>query len=84
MKNEIYTWTNRRKGFTNIVERLDRFMISRVWVSNMKVQEMIIPYTGSNHNLIELRISLEIPLHGRPFKFENIWIMESTLTNLME
>lgn len=31
-KNGVFTWTNRRSGFTNIAERLDRFLVTSDWL----------------------------------------------------
>lgn len=30
-KGEDYTWTNRRKGFSNITEKLDKFFLAGNW-----------------------------------------------------
>lgn len=51
---------NRREGFVNIVEKLDRFFIAGDWATSGRVCEIeILPITGLDHYPITLTIQDE-------------------------
>lgn len=49
-KTGEFTWTNRRSGFLNIAERLDRFFVAGDWSSHQwTCNADVLPFTGSDH-----------------------------------
>ncbi|GLJ39721.1 hypothetical protein SUGI_0811990 [Cryptomeria japonica] len=59
LKNGIFTWTNRRVGFTNIVERLDRFLVTGEWLGqNLALESLILSLIRSDHYPICLEVAL--------------------------
>lgn len=43
----------------------------------------ILPYTGSDHFPVQLKLSPEIPKGGSPFRFENMWLRDEKLYGLI-
>lgn len=70
-----FTWTNRRSGFLNIAEKLDRFFFVDNWDKfHWTVQAEMLPIIGSNHYPISVRIQEDVVLDRCPFKFEKMWL----------
>ncbi|GLJ47564.1 hypothetical protein SUGI_1004460 [Cryptomeria japonica] len=60
LKNDKFTWTNKRLNFSKISERLDRFFAREWWLSgDMLLVTSIIPQCGSDHLPISLSIGME-------------------------
>lgn len=56
-KKREFTWKNRRKGFLNIVEKLDIFLLCRKWDrKHWELNEDILSFIGLDLFLISLRI----------------------------
>lgn len=73
-KNGEFTWTNRREGFTRIVERLDRFLVGLEWMTDVICCEFIIlPFSTSDHYLIMLGIKRSEKPKVSTFKFSLMW-----------
>ncbi|XP_057814415.1 uncharacterized protein LOC131028190 [Cryptomeria japonica] len=80
-----FTWTNRRSGFLNITEKLDRFFIAGYWTKSHWTSEAeILPITGSDHYHICLRIQDDHAPERCPFKFEAMWLRDSSIRNLID
>ncbi|XP_059078137.1 uncharacterized protein LOC131876697 [Cryptomeria japonica] len=80
-----FTWTNRRSGFLNISEWLDRFFIVGDWSeSHWNCAAEILPITGSDYYPICLRIQDDSALERYPFKFEAMWLRDNNIRNLVE
>ena len=74
-KKGEFTWTNTREVFFNIAEKLDRFFAAGNWMeANWSCSIEILPFQGSYHFPIFLRIQDEKTLDRCPFKFEAIWL----------
>ena len=80
--NGNFTWNNRQKDFSYIVEKLDRFLIKEdLDVNNLNIQSSILPIGRSNHYPVRLEF-LEPHKHTRnPFKCEKMWFLDP---NFME
>ncbi|XP_057861890.1 uncharacterized protein LOC131070400 [Cryptomeria japonica] len=85
IENGIYTWTNRRRDFLNISERLDRFPISPVWIQDdFSVRAKFLPCSISNHFPIELHIDGHFHNIKTCFKFESMWWKDHNLISQLE
>lgn len=83
--NGIYTWNNRRKGFTNIAERLDRYLVSEDWLQeNLIAKSTIHPVAISDHFPITLTINEDSKPAKRQFRFEKMWLRAHDLPDLMK
>ncbi|XP_057870114.1 uncharacterized protein LOC131076796 [Cryptomeria japonica] len=80
-----FTWNNKRKGFSNIAEKLDSFFIHG-WLmnSNYTMEAEILPLSGSDHYPLQLNILAEQGPRKCPFKFENMWYKDDNIINLIE
>ncbi|XP_059077889.1 uncharacterized protein LOC131876488 [Cryptomeria japonica] len=60
--NGPFTWTNRRKYFSQIAERLDHFLVSASWISsNVDVVALVLPYAGFDHfPILKIHEELEV------------------------
>ncbi|GLJ52622.1 hypothetical protein SUGI_1120000 [Cryptomeria japonica] len=68
--NGKYAWTNRQKGFSNIVERLDRLLLTDVWNgSNFQPITLIRPCPISNHSPLKLNLIEDSHPTKSQFKF---------------
>ncbi|XP_059073802.1 uncharacterized protein LOC131070546 [Cryptomeria japonica] len=78
-KGGIFTWTNRRRGFSNIVEKLDRFFLARDWnLAPLVFEAEVLAISGSDHFPVSLVVQKdEVPIRC-PFKVEKMWIRESS------
>jgi len=73
-KNQKYTWSNRRLGSSNIMERLDQFLVNISLLSTFSVvSATILPYATSDHFPITLAFKSHRPLGPLPFKYNHIW-----------
>ena len=73
-KNRRYTWSNRRIGIGNIMERLDRFLISIAYLSTFTTgQSNILNNSTSDHYPITLTLHSQCQLGPLPFKYCSIW-----------
>ena len=76
VNNGKYTWNNKRKDFSYIAEKLDRFFIKEVLSDfNFNIQSSILPILGSDHYpvrivLFEPNNLLEIILNVKKCGFE--------------
>ncbi|GLJ40489.1 hypothetical protein SUGI_0834840 [Cryptomeria japonica] len=83
-KNGVFTWMNRRSGFTNIVEWLDRFLVTGDWLGqNLVLESSILPLIGSDHYSIYLEVAKGQAEGGTPFRFEKIWFRVPELYDLI-
>ena len=58
LDNGLYTWTNRRIGFLEIAERLDRFLFSQSWkLLSFSFKSEILPFSIPDHFPVQLLIS---------------------------
>lgn len=82
--NGVYTWYNRRSGFTQIAERLDRFLF-RGNLSDLAVNlsASLLPSSGSDHYPVILNIEGEATPRCCPFKFEKMWMQNPDFYDLV-
>ncbi|XP_059068682.1 uncharacterized protein LOC131078213 [Cryptomeria japonica] len=76
-KGGNFTWTNRRLGFSNIAEKLDRFFLARDWnLARLVFEAKFLAISGSDHFLVSLVVQKDgVPLRC-PFKVEKMWLRE--------
>ncbi|XP_059070595.1 uncharacterized protein LOC131860228 [Cryptomeria japonica] len=81
-----HTWNNRRSGFSNISELLDRFFFKGDLSSfQVEMKASVLPWSGSDHFPVLLELMGELNISRRPFKFENMWLMhEDFLPNIQK
>eukprot|EP00253_Pinus_taeda_P010491 PITA_10491 len=73
-KNRRYTWSNRRIGTGNIMERLDRFLVSIDYLSTFSIgYSSILNVSASDHYPITLNLQNHYPLGPIPFKYSAVW-----------
>lgn len=73
-KNCKFTWSDRRLGSHNIMERLDRFLVNISLLSTFStVNSAILPFVISNHYPITLALDTHCALGPLPFKYNHIW-----------
>eukprot|EP00253_Pinus_taeda_P023717 PITA_23717 len=73
-KNRRYTSSNRRIGSNNIMERLDRFLISIDFLSTFSTgYSNILNVAASDHYPVTLNLQLHCPLGPIPFKYSANW-----------
>jgi len=73
-KNRRYTWSNRRIGVGNIMERLDRFMISTAYLSTFSTgHSSILSLSASDHYPITLTLQRHCQLGPILFRYNVIW-----------
>ncbi|XP_059076982.1 uncharacterized protein LOC131876180 [Cryptomeria japonica] len=83
-KNVTFTWMNRHIGFTEIVERLDQFLVVGVWLAqNLTLESTILPLIGSDHFPICFTVSLGHSEGGHHFRFESMWLRVPDLHDLI-
>lgn len=85
MVKEAFTWNNRRLGFSNIIEKLDRFFVLGSLINfPYTLDASILPFSESNHFPIQLGIQGEVGPKRRPFKFENMWLKDDNILKLLK
>ncbi|XP_057829547.2 uncharacterized protein LOC131040608 [Cryptomeria japonica] len=80
-----FTWNNRRLGFSNIAEKLDRFLIYGELLElkhNMEAEPL--PLSGSDHFPLQLNLLSDHSPRNCPFKFESMWFRDDNFLNLIE
>lgn len=83
-QNGVFTWTNMRRDFSQIVERLDHFLLSKNWIdSNFELFSSILPISGSDHFPISLVVIEDSSSFKSPFKFEPMWFRDSSFLSLL-
>eukprot|EP00253_Pinus_taeda_P017214 PITA_17214 len=84
-KNRKFTWSNRRLGSNNIMERLDRFLVNISLVSTFSsVNSTILPFAASNHYPITLDLNTHCALGPLPFKYNQIWSDQQATRNIIQ
>ncbi|XP_059068466.1 uncharacterized protein LOC131858981 [Cryptomeria japonica] len=82
--NGLFTWTNMRKHFSQIVECLDRFLLSsNGFDSDIEFFSSILPLSGSNHFLVSLTVVRDRSSFKIPFKFEPMWFRDTSFLPLL-
>lgn len=82
---DLFTWTNRRKGFSNIAKKLDRFF----WQGDLRsfpftFSCLVISCLGSNHYPILLSLIDNKSNCKGPFRFESMWMKDQNFLSLIE
>ena len=80
-----FTWSNKRVGWANIRERLDRGICNSDWQSlfpKAGVRHLIAP--NSDHILILLDTHLELSKGSKPFHFEAMWARDTSSAEVVE
>jgi exonuclease III len=80
-----YTWSNKRSGWANIRERLDRGICNADWQSMFPkagVKHLSAP--NSDHIPILLDTHLESHSGARPFRFEAMWVKDESSVNVVQ
>eukprot|EP00253_Pinus_taeda_P034390 PITA_34390 len=73
-KNRRYTWSTRRIGISNIMERLDRFLVNISYLSSFSVGcTKVLNTSDSGHYPITLTLETHCPLESIPFKYIPLW-----------
>eukprot|EP00253_Pinus_taeda_P016082 PITA_16082 len=84
-KNRKYTWSNHRLGSSNIMERLDWFLVNISLLSTFSVvNSSIFPFAASDHYLITLALDIRYPLSPLPFKYNHIWSDYQAARNIIQ
>ena len=80
--NGTFTWNNRRKDFTYIAEKLDRFfIIGELADNNINFQSTILPIIGSDHYPVRLELLEPHKPMRNPFKCEKMWFLDPYFIN---
>ena len=81
----LFTWNNRRGGDAIFASKLDRFFISEnLMIDGKEVTTRVLPFSGSDHWIIQLDIKGIGTPRNKPFRFENIWLSHPDFTNNIE
>eukprot|EP00253_Pinus_taeda_P029857 PITA_29857 len=84
-KNRRYTWSNRLIGTSNIMEQLDRFLVSIDYLSTFSIgYSSILNVSTSDHYSITLTLQNHCPLGPIPFKYSAIWNQTPTAKELVQ
>ncbi|GLJ22817.1 hypothetical protein SUGI_0430120 [Cryptomeria japonica] len=84
--NGVFTWTNRRSGFSMVAKRMDRFLVkdNSGFLNNILVKASILPFSGSDHFPIQLSLAEDLKLVKCPFKLELMWLKEDNFIDMLE
>ncbi|XP_059077996.1 uncharacterized protein LOC131876577 [Cryptomeria japonica] len=83
-KGGDFTWTDRRRGFSNIAEKLDRFFLVGDWnVSPVVFEAEVLAISGSDHFLVSLVVQNDVVPIRCPFKVEKMWFREPSFKELV-
>lgn len=84
-KNRKYTWSNRRLGAGNIMERLDRFLVNIGFLSSFSNgQSDILNTSASDHFPITLTLQSQSHLGPLPFKYSSLWNQIPTARDIVK
>ena len=73
-KNRRYTWSNKRIGRGNIMERLDRILVAVTLLSYYSIASAsVLPFSASDHYPITLSLGDHHSLGPLPFKYNPLW-----------
>ena len=73
INNGKYTWNNRRKDFSFITEKLDRFFFKwELSELGLDIQSSILPIARSNHYLVQIEFIEHTRPIRNPFKCKKI------------
>lgn len=79
-----FTWCNKRGCLANIRERLNRVITSIEWRTKFDNAGVIhLNAQCSDHTPILLNLHLDNPNLPRPFRFQKIWIRDSSCANVV-
>eukprot|EP00253_Pinus_taeda_P008234 PITA_08234 len=83
-KNRKYTWSNRRMGPGNIMERLDRFLVNISLLSSFATgHTRILSSSASDH--FPILLTLDSPLLGPiPFRYNPLWRTNAAAEAIIE
>jgi hypothetical protein len=79
-----FTWTNKRVGWANVRERLDRGLCNVDWQSlfpNVRVRHLLAH--NSDHNPIILDTHLDLSKGVKPFRFEAMWTRDDSSSDVV-
>ncbi|XP_059068653.1 uncharacterized protein LOC131027512 [Cryptomeria japonica] len=77
-KGGSFTWTNRRQGFSNIAEKLDRFFLAGDWnLAPLVFEAKVLAISGSDHFSVSLVVQKDGVLLRCPFKVEKMLLREA-------
>lgn len=79
-----FTWNNMRVGKSNIQERLDRGFCTSTWrIQFPHASIHHLPAYNSDHKPLLLHTRLPTPSRPKPFRFEEMWIRDSTVGHII-
>ncbi|XP_059073460.1 uncharacterized protein LOC131047916 [Cryptomeria japonica] len=83
-KGGDFTWNNRRRGFSNIAEKLDRFFLAGDWSVALVVFEAeVLAISGSDHFPVSLIVQNDAVPIRCPFKMEKMWFRELSFKEIV-
>uniref|UniRef100_A0A2N9GUT0 Uncharacterized protein n=1 Tax=Fagus sylvatica TaxID=28930 RepID=A0A2N9GUT0_FAGSY len=80
-----FTWSNRREGWANVREKLDRGLCNDDWQRlflRAGIKHLSAP--NSDHNPIILNTHLELQKGVRPFRFEVMWARDESSSEVVD
>lgn len=78
--NGKYTWNNKRGGSRHIASGLDRFLVTKNFISEgVYYEATILPCLGLDHWPIKLQVEMKQGNRNRKFRFEAFWLREPAL-----
>jgi hypothetical protein len=86
MEGYPYTWTKGRRASNPTEERLDRALATQSWIDEFPCFKFMNTIADrSDHTPILLRlINAEKEIKARVFKFENAWLEEQGLSDVVK
>lgn len=83
--DKSFTWTNRRKGFSNISKKIDRFFwLGDLYSFPFSFECSVLACSGSDHFPILLSFQGDSDNSKSPFRFENMWMKDPNFLTLIE
>eukprot|EP00253_Pinus_taeda_P025864 PITA_25864 len=80
--NGLFTWNNKRGGESQVVSKLDRFIISEdLILIGKEMIARVLPFGGSDHWPVQLEMQGIGTPRNRPFRFDNIWLSHPDFIN---
>lgn len=84
-KNRFFTWSSKRLGPGNIMERLDRFIVTVPLISlHSTATSTILDFIDSDHQPVTLDLGSHPNLGPLPFRFNTLWIDSLESRNIVE